>query len=333
MGNEMSEGEGIPQHPTPIPYERSRQIHDGERMMGRSFAGAGGVGRGGSISPGIGDGIGAGRGSAVGGSGGGGSGQDNVGGRAGIGGGRGIARGTGSSIETHGGHGRGIGRGGGRGETGQAGRQAGGWTGSIVGGFAGVSPPHTSAASPAFVIPGRDRGRGNRAPAEGPGRGSTNAGQKPSSNTPRISDGSRVKNKTAPPMDDQPPEADLSHLTEEERTHILAVLNRARGLQERDEERVRNLEEDFTRYTKDIKRRASDASSIGEGQAKNLCPVCNRTELDKNAIPGSAQEGLECTDCERPVCLQCGFYMPALASQIQNNRSDQGSAEKQAMQS
>ena len=37
----------------------------------------------------------------------------------------------------------------------------------------------------------------------------------------------------------EPPEADLSHLTEGERAHILSVLARARDLQARDERRVR----------------------------------------------------------------------------------------------
>ena len=239
MGNEMSEeGEGMPQHPTPIPYQTGRQLHDGvDSMMGRSLEGARGVGRGGSISPGTGGGTGVGRGGAVGGSGGGRSGMR---GGAGISGGRGNGRGgTGGSMETRGGHGRGTGRGGGRGETGPMGGQSGRRTGSIVSGSASVSPPHTSAASPAFIIPGRGRGRGDKGSTQGPGRGGVNTGPKPSSTAPRTSDRSRVQNKAAPPMNDQPPEADLSHLTEEERAHILAVLNRAKGLQERDEERVR----------------------------------------------------------------------------------------------
>ncbi len=44
---------------------------------------------------------------------------------------------------------------------------------------------------------------------------------------------------STPSVPQEPPEADLSHLTDEERAHIMSVLNRARGIQEREEQRVR----------------------------------------------------------------------------------------------
>lgn len=44
---------------------------------------------------------------------------------------------------------------------------------------------------------------------------------------------------TVPQEPPEMPEADLSHLTEEERAHIMSVLNRARNLQDREEQRVR----------------------------------------------------------------------------------------------
>ncbi|XP_071804803.1 uncharacterized protein [Asterias amurensis] len=121
----------------------------------------------------------------------------------------------------------------------------------------------------------------------------------------------------------EPPAADLSHLTEQERAHILSVLQRARDLQTRDERRVRDLEDDFSNYAASVLQRSSDATTTAEVDAaagaapvkqRDLCPICHQTELIPDPQPGTAQEGLSCGDCERIVCLQCGFYTPAITS-------------------
>ncbi|XP_022106431.1 uncharacterized protein LOC110987729 isoform X2 [Acanthaster planci] len=117
----------------------------------------------------------------------------------------------------------------------------------------------------------------------------------------------------------EPPEADLSHLTEQERAHILSVLARARDLQARDERRVRDLEDDFSNYAASVLQRASNAATTepeaGAGAKQgDLCPICHVTELVPDPQPGSAQEGQPCGDCDRVVCLQCGFYAPAIMS-------------------
>ncbi|XP_038053965.1 uncharacterized protein LOC119726383 [Patiria miniata] len=117
----------------------------------------------------------------------------------------------------------------------------------------------------------------------------------------------------------EPPEADLSHLTEQERAHILSVLARARDLQARDERRVRDLEDDFSNYAASVLQRASNATasepeaSTGSRQG-DLCPICHVTELVPDPQPGTASEGQPCGDCDRIVCLQCGFYTPAMTS-------------------
>ena len=151
--------------------------------------------------------------------------------------------------------GRGAGGGPGRGVGGEPGRGSGRgtiessarcWcTSGPVGGTNGgcfsrptdASNPHQLPAGPEFVIPGKGRGRGDA------GRGPPQMGrggiwdQKLWVQDQETSGNQRIPPQARPPMDDQPPEADLSHLTEEERVHILAVLNRAKGLQEKDEER------------------------------------------------------------------------------------------------
>ncbi|XP_072041167.1 LOW QUALITY PROTEIN: uncharacterized protein [Amphiura filiformis] len=117
-----------------------------------------------------------------------------------------------------------------------------------------------------------------------------------------------------PNVPQEPPDADLSHLTDEERAHIMSVLNRARGIQEREESRVSELEADFSDYSRDVQRRSSDAEAAGITTYER-CPICHTTELVPDPQPGSAQEGLACSDCDRLVCLQCGFYTPAIATE------------------
>ncbi|XP_071494066.1 uncharacterized protein [Diadema antillarum] len=304
MGNEMSEN-GV--GPTPIPYDRGREVTE-DMIAGRGRGENAGAARGGYGGASVGRGPVPGHGR---GGGGGGGGGNQMGGNV---------------VSGRGGPGAGVGRGGRGGTIGRGGGDSmGRWVGPTVGGstVAVPTPPPPASAGPAFVIPGRGRGRGEtRAHAPQPphargGGASSRSGDAGSRTKPAPWAAPAPGNVME---DDGPPEADLSHLTEEERAHILAVLSRAKDLQDKDEERVRILEDEFTKYTKDIKRRASDASSTADGAPKNLCPVCNRTELDESAIPGSAQEGLECQDCERPVCLQCGFYTPSIASQSRERR-------------
>ncbi|CAH1265356.1 PCLO [Branchiostoma lanceolatum] len=111
----------------------------------------------------------------------------------------------------------------------------------------------------------------------------------------------------------EPPEADLSHLTEEERAQIEAVLARAKELQEKEEQRVRELEEDFTTLAETVVQQAATKAPTPE-TAQKLCPICHTTELP--AVSGSERgasgaEGRVCYDCERVVCVACGSMSPS----------------------
>ncbi|XP_066284223.1 protein piccolo-like isoform X6 [Branchiostoma lanceolatum] len=111
----------------------------------------------------------------------------------------------------------------------------------------------------------------------------------------------------------EPPEADLSHLTEEERAQIEAVLARAKELQDKEEQRVRELEEDFTTLAETVVQQAATKAPTPE-TAKKLCPICHTTELP--AVSGSERgasgaEGRVCYDCERVVCVACGSMSPS----------------------
>ncbi|XP_070557970.1 uncharacterized protein [Ptychodera flava] len=110
----------------------------------------------------------------------------------------------------------------------------------------------------------------------------------------------------------EPPEADLSHLTEEERSHITEVLERARQLQDRDEQRVRELEEEYTAFAENIVRRASLT-----GMETDLCPICLTTELVLGAPSAgdpNTDRGTVCEDCERRVCRKCGSTAVSIAT-------------------
>ncbi|XP_033095831.1 regulating synaptic membrane exocytosis protein 2-like [Anneissia japonica] len=129
---------------------------------------------------------------------------------------------------------------------------------------------------------------------------------------------SHIRRDSLPQLDNLPVEppqlkADLSHLTAEEKKHIQEVLDRARDLEATEEDRIRNLEEDFTTYAESLLSRFADHESMKD---KDLCPICHVTVLSPDAEPGTAQEGLPCADCERQVCLQCGFYVTSVATKV-----------------
>ncbi|XP_078596755.1 uncharacterized protein LOC144873342 isoform X4 [Branchiostoma floridae x Branchiostoma japonicum] len=111
----------------------------------------------------------------------------------------------------------------------------------------------------------------------------------------------------------EPPEADLSHLTEEERAQIESVLARAKELQHKEEQRVRELEQDYTTLAETVVQQAATKAPTPE-TAQKLCPICHTTELP--AVSGSERgasgaEGRVCYDCERVVCVACGSMSPS----------------------
>ncbi|XP_019617633.1 PREDICTED: regulating synaptic membrane exocytosis protein 2-like [Branchiostoma belcheri] len=125
----------------------------------------------------------------------------------------------------------------------------------------------------------------------------------------------------------EPPEADLSHLTQEERDQIEAVLARAKELQQKEEQRVRELEQDYTTLAETVVQQAATKAPTPEA-ARKLCPICHTTELPANGegrvINGAAgraangegrvtngAEGRVCYDCERVVCMACGSLSPS----------------------
>ncbi|XP_077864677.1 uncharacterized protein LOC102805687 [Saccoglossus kowalevskii] len=122
-----------------------------------------------------------------------------------------------------------------------------------------------------------------------------------------------ASSRASSPVPMEPPEADLSHLTEEERAHIASVLERARLLQDREEQRVRELETEYTTFAENIIRR----SSLTELDKTDVCPICLTTEIPmfpQQLEAAGIDPGIVCGDCERRICSKCGSYYTSVAT-------------------
>ncbi|XP_013412341.1 uncharacterized protein LOC106175070 isoform X3 [Lingula anatina] len=110
-----------------------------------------------------------------------------------------------------------------------------------------------------------------------------------------------------------PPEPDLSHLTEEEKAQITAVLERARWMHEEEETAARQLEEEYSSYAAKVVRRASLAET--EKKGAQLCPICHKTELTEG--PDRIRFGQNvCKDCARFICEKCGSFDTSLTTNL-----------------
>ncbi|XP_063438863.1 uncharacterized protein LOC134719876 isoform X1 [Mytilus trossulus] len=112
----------------------------------------------------------------------------------------------------------------------------------------------------------------------------------------------------------EPPEPDLSDLTEEEISQIRSVIGRAKEMQKAEEKRIRHLEEDYLNTAMTVE----ELTIAAEPEASDimLCPVCLRNELkldDKN--PRKWQH--VCVDCQNMTCSECGKFESSLNTKLQ----------------
>lgn len=112
----------------------------------------------------------------------------------------------------------------------------------------------------------------------------------------------------------EPPEPDLSNLTEEEISQIRSVIDRAKEMQKAEEKRIRHLEEDYLNTAMTVE----ELTIAAEPEALDimLCPVCLRNELkldDKN--PRKWQH--VCVDCQNMTCSECGKFESSLTTKLQ----------------
>ncbi|XP_061083445.1 regulating synaptic membrane exocytosis protein 1-like [Conger conger] len=103
---------------------------------------------------------------------------------------------------------------------------------------------------------------------------------------------------TAPSMPELP---DLSHLTEEERKIIMAVMVRQKEEEEKEEAMLNRLHQQFETY-KDQVRRIGDDPRRQQGQHKDdapTCGICHKTKFADGC-------GHLCSYCQTKFCARCG---------------------------
>ncbi|XP_041420621.1 regulating synaptic membrane exocytosis protein 1 isoform X9 [Xenopus laevis] len=101
-----------------------------------------------------------------------------------------------------------------------------------------------------------------------------------------------------PPMNDLP---DLSHLTEEERTIIMAVMDRQKQEEEKEEVTLKRLHQQFESYKEQIRKIDEDTRHY-PGEHKDdapTCGICHKTKFADGC-------GHLCSYCRTKFCARCG---------------------------
>uniref|UniRef100_A0A4W6F214 Regulating synaptic membrane exocytosis 1 n=1 Tax=Lates calcarifer TaxID=8187 RepID=A0A4W6F214_LATCA len=103
-----------------------------------------------------------------------------------------------------------------------------------------------------------------------------------------------------PPVAPTIPEPDLSHLTEEERKIIMAVLARQREEEAKEEAMLKGIQQQLSSYRETVIRQASAAagSAVHRDDAPT-CGICHKTKFADGC-------GNLCSYCQTKFCARCG---------------------------
>ncbi|KAJ1193447.1 hypothetical protein NDU88_002745 [Pleurodeles waltl] len=93
---------------------------------------------------------------------------------------------------------------------------------------------------------------------------------------------------------------DLSHLTEEERKIILAVMDRQKKEEEKEQSVLKKLHQQFEMYKEQVKKMGEEAQQTPEqkGEAPT-CGICHKTKFADGC-------GHNCSYCQTKFCARCG---------------------------
>ncbi|XP_043855571.1 regulating synaptic membrane exocytosis protein 1-like isoform X3 [Dromiciops gliroides] len=101
-----------------------------------------------------------------------------------------------------------------------------------------------------------------------------------------------------PPMQELP---DLSHLTEEERNIIMAVMDRQKEEEEKEEAMLKRLHQQFESYKEQVRKIGEEARRY-QGEHKDdapTCGICLKTKFADGC-------GHLCSYCRTKFCARCG---------------------------
>ncbi|XP_062612392.1 uncharacterized protein LOC134274153 [Saccostrea cucullata] len=118
------------------------------------------------------------------------------------------------------------------------------------------------------------------------------------------------------PTPTEPPEPDLSHLSEDEIRTIRSVIGRAKTMQQEEQQRIRKLEEDYIAHATTVEQRALSVET--EKSEVHLCPICLKNELSLDEPPGIRSGQNICNDCGVLTCSDCGAFQESITSKLQD---------------
>ncbi|KAG5855674.1 hypothetical protein ANANG_G00051610 [Anguilla anguilla] len=100
---------------------------------------------------------------------------------------------------------------------------------------------------------------------------------------------------------------DLSHLTEEERKIIMAVMVRQKEEEEKEDAMLKRLHQQFESYKEQVRRIGAETRRPqGQAQQKDdapTCGICRKTKFADGC-------GHLCSYCQTKFCARCGGVSP-----------------------
>ncbi|XP_069813352.1 regulating synaptic membrane exocytosis protein 2 isoform X33 [Dendropsophus ebraccatus] len=103
---------------------------------------------------------------------------------------------------------------------------------------------------------------------------------------------------------------DLSHLTEDERKTILAVMDRQKKEEEKEQSVLKKLHQQFELYKEQVKKMGEEAQQQQEqkGEAPT-CGICHKTKFADGC-------GHNCSYCQTKFCARCGGRVSLRSSKV-----------------
>ncbi|XP_071966092.1 regulating synaptic membrane exocytosis protein 2-like isoform X3 [Antedon mediterranea] len=95
------------------------------------------------------------------------------------------------------------------------------------------------------------------------------------------------------------PDIDLSHLTEEERNQIEAVMKRQKDEEDKEAKIKRVLEDDLENYTQAVHQVSKEAKERGLNVSGAYCQICHKVKFADGV-------GHSCNYCQTKSCARCG---------------------------
>uniref|UniRef100_A0A672ZBG1 Regulating synaptic membrane exocytosis 2 n=1 Tax=Sphaeramia orbicularis TaxID=375764 RepID=A0A672ZBG1_9TELE len=103
---------------------------------------------------------------------------------------------------------------------------------------------------------------------------------------------------------------DLSHLTEEERSIILSVMERQKKEEEKEQSMLKKLHQQFEMYKDQVKKLGEESQTAQMARADSpTCGVCRKTKFADGC-------GHACCYCQSRFCARCGGRVPLRASKV-----------------